>query len=635
MRAILTPTRAGCHGLRRGTVIPLVAASLTVLLGFAALAIDVGRVYDARAELQRTADASAMAAAAELGSSGEGDPLARAKVAATDYAARNEVMNEPLLLDPAADIVFGSASVSPVTGKFVFTAGGPFPNAVRVTARRATGSPSGAVPVLFANILGIESTNVAAAATAVLVPRDIVFVLDLSSSHNDDSSLVHYRLTDVHLREVWASLWDAGLAEQPTEGDLPAGPYFGNMNTYGTAVTGPGWDYASDPGLVRLKRGAAWNLTADYVSQTLNAKGYGTYTAAEMSVINSCTGAGTETSTTNSTQKANYRRRVRVALGIDRWKSGKPGGQAGGNGDNVIDAGEVVNMIPYPSSTSNPTTKSKKIGGSWDGFIDYVSDISKADTITSDTGLSYVFLKYLPSSSYYGNPDLRWRFGLKTLVDYAQDVYEDVGSSPGLTGSPEEPMLSVTTGVQASIDIIQGLEGSDLIGTAAYGTYGYGPADKSSYLNYLTDDMDAVRARVGSMQAGMWTSSTNIAQGIDKGVDVLLNSPNARSHAAKYMILLTDGKANQTRANPPTTNETQARLDTLAAATEARNNHAQKIRIYCVSVGADADISLMDQVAQIGGGEHFHASGDIAEYRQQLQEIFKNLGGRRPVALVD
>ena len=41
--------------------------------------------------------------------------------------------------------------------------------------------------------------------------------------------------------------------------------------------------------------------------------------------------------------------------------------------------------------------------------------------INTNTGLDYVFLKYDPNNSYYGNPDLRWRFGLKTLVDYVQE----------------------------------------------------------------------------------------------------------------------------------------------------------------------------------------------------------------------
>ena len=193
-------------------------------------------------------------------------------------------------------------------------------------------------------------------------------------------------------------------------------------------------------------------------------------------------------------------------------------------------------------------------------------------------------------------------------------------------------MQSVTNGVQTSIDIIKDLAGSDLIGTAAYGTYGYGPADKPSNLNYLTDDMNTVRSRVGALQAGMWTSSTNIAQGIDKGVDVLLNSPDARDFAAKIMVLLTDGNANQTRSNPPSNNASQAKTDALQAATDAHN---RGVRIFCIAVGADADQDLMQKIAQIGEGEFFHAEGDVDAYRQQLQTIFSNLSNKRSVTLMD
>jgi hypothetical protein len=608
----------------------MVAVSLTTLLGFVALSVDVGMLYSTKAELQRTADAAAMAAAAALANTDGGD-LSAARAAAINFAALNEVQGSAVLLDVSSDIIFGRAHIDSTTNKYVFQETQNWPNAVRVRARRTVDSPSGAVPLLFARLMGHETADVSAQATAVLTPRDIVFVLDLSASHNDDSSLVHYRLTDISNKQVWAHLWDSGIDLQPMLGGVAQGPIFGNMREWGADVTGPSWDYANDPGLIRLRRGSNWGLSSDWVSQSLSSKGYGSYTSSEMNVINSSSGAGTETSYSSSTQKANYRRRARVALGLDRWKSGKSGGQPGGNGDNVIDSWEVVPLVPYPSSSSNPSTSSKEIGGSWDQFVDYVSDISKSDTITSNTGLSQRFLKYQPSSSYYGNPNLRWRFGLKLLVDFVQDKYPQNDDSPGLSGAPEEPMGSVANAVLESLGIIEELQSNDMIGTAAYGSYGYGPQQKPSHLSWLTTDVDEIRQRVSLLQAGMWTNNTNIAQGIDKGVDVLLNSPNARPNAAKTIILLTDGLANMTRSGG--SGEYQAYQDTLAAAQDAHNACPQKIRIYAVSVGADSDQALMSQVAQIGQGEHFHAEGDVATYRQQLEDIFRNLGGKRPVTL--
>ena len=48
---------------RRAVVAVQVAVLFSVLVGFAALVIDVGAMYNVRADLQRTADASALAGA--------------------------------------------------------------------------------------------------------------------------------------------------------------------------------------------------------------------------------------------------------------------------------------------------------------------------------------------------------------------------------------------------------------------------------------------------------------------------------------------------------------------------------------------------------------------------------------------
>lgn len=64
----------------------LAAAAMLVILGFAALAIDVGRLMHERRELQNAADAAAMAGARELPWS-----PAAATGAAGDWAAKNEI----------------------------------------------------------------------------------------------------------------------------------------------------------------------------------------------------------------------------------------------------------------------------------------------------------------------------------------------------------------------------------------------------------------------------------------------------------------------------------------------------------------------------------------------------------------
>jgi len=101
------PRRAVISRARRGSVVPLVAVSSTVLVGFAALAIDVGYYYNTCAELQRTADASALGAAAMLANYESGNPLATSREQAQDLATINLAAGESVQLDPSQDIVFG------------------------------------------------------------------------------------------------------------------------------------------------------------------------------------------------------------------------------------------------------------------------------------------------------------------------------------------------------------------------------------------------------------------------------------------------------------------------------------------------------------------------------------------------
>jgi Flp pilus assembly protein TadG len=105
---------------------------MTVLLGFAAMTIDVGMMYSIRAELQRTADAAALAAVQDLR---EADPstteLARRTV--SEYVAHNPILNaQQALFDPHKSVVFGRALVNEAESRVDFTPGVTPPNAVRV-----------------------------------------------------------------------------------------------------------------------------------------------------------------------------------------------------------------------------------------------------------------------------------------------------------------------------------------------------------------------------------------------------------------------------------------------------------------------------------------------------------------------
>ncbi len=92
-----------------GQVLVLVALAMFVLLGMAALAIDVGFMYSTRHELQRSADAGALAGASAFTTGDWNDtsmatdrPRGIADIRARDFASRDVVVDTRL--DPAAEV---------------------------------------------------------------------------------------------------------------------------------------------------------------------------------------------------------------------------------------------------------------------------------------------------------------------------------------------------------------------------------------------------------------------------------------------------------------------------------------------------------------------------------------------------
>jgi len=136
----------------RGQSIVIVAVTLAGLLAVAALAIDLGRLLQVRAQLQGFADASALAAAQELPSQ------VNARLVAQQYARRNDSLHGTIVA--ANEVVVGNWD-----GLGKFTPNGAPINAVRVVARRVS-ERNNPVLLSFARVFGIGTSGVAAWATA-------------------------------------------------------------------------------------------------------------------------------------------------------------------------------------------------------------------------------------------------------------------------------------------------------------------------------------------------------------------------------------------------------------------------------------------------------------------------------------
>jgi len=159
---------------RRGAIVVLAALLMVVLMGLLAFAIDIGKLYVARGELQRTADAAAIAAAWSLidpgvltGSISSAQTYSVARQKAQQLARLNQILlQSPELAEE--DISFGYMA-DPTSPDCPFDTSGLYAsNAVRVIVRR-TSERNAEIPLGFARIFLRNSVPLTAEATAALI----------------------------------------------------------------------------------------------------------------------------------------------------------------------------------------------------------------------------------------------------------------------------------------------------------------------------------------------------------------------------------------------------------------------------------------------------------------------------------
>ena len=141
---------------QQGSMAIFFVLMLPVLLASMGLALDVGKFYVVRSELQNAADACALAAAFEL--NGTATQFARANTAGLNLAAQNRVY-------------FQNGAVAGTTVQFSTTANGGFANAAPANAsfvRCNVNQPN--VPIWFNQVVPIGNPTIRATAVASNIP---------------------------------------------------------------------------------------------------------------------------------------------------------------------------------------------------------------------------------------------------------------------------------------------------------------------------------------------------------------------------------------------------------------------------------------------------------------------------------
>ena len=159
---------------------------MVTLLGFVALAVDVGMIATARTQCQNVADTAAMSAARTLnGDTGNNYNVDNAQPNAIAAASANTIGGNAVAGSQVA-ISIGLYTYNYSSNKFdrntSSVAPGDTPNLVQATVTSTT-------PNAFARTFGINTFSTQAVAIAVHRPRDVAVVLDLSRSMRFDSML--------------------------------------------------------------------------------------------------------------------------------------------------------------------------------------------------------------------------------------------------------------------------------------------------------------------------------------------------------------------------------------------------------------------------------------------------------------
>jgi hypothetical protein len=646
--------------LKRGSVLVQgVVFGGAVGVGVAALAIDTGLMFNAKQELRNAADATALAAASQLGETEGGTSLAG--VEAVRFAALNEVAGLGISVDIDTDVTYGHAVMN--GEKFDFQPGVLPYDAARITLRRDATVADGPVSLLFAKTFGMRGANLTATATAMLIPRDIALVIDLSGSMNDDSELRHYDDfpseipgdpdkpgVQIDLKDIWLALpilkGNSGVGNgldppppgnpnsendaeadatydqpatgpgnpmnaggnpdpgaEPLGGTLnPTGPRWGWMTGWGEPVVLGSYTPVGDFGLYRIPRNAACQ-DAD-VAANLTESGY---TANERAAL---------LHAVHDEVATNYRNRVLVMTGLAGWKSKKMIGTekdskytgGPGNGDDVIDTNELTQQIGYTFAA-----------GSWENYIDYVKS-GTVEMVETDS-------------------NFRYQYGIKTFTNYLLEKRAQNAQCPELAAAPEEPLYSVKNAVQAMVDELISLETQDYLSLETFAQYGYHAHDLTvpASPELLADAWQEIPDTLDTYQAGHYTSTTNIGAGLQEGIDEL-TSVRARTATSKIIILLTDGKPNVNEYDAYVgNNHAEAIAWVEASADEAKE---LGMTIYTIGVGGDVNPELLADIAT--SVDHYFFADNSPDpdndgqpmYVTQLQQIFQTLGGNRPVRLI-
>jgi Flp pilus assembly protein TadG len=615
----------------------LAVICLPIILAFIAFAVDTGLIGLTRTNMQNAVDAASLAASQEIiaavNEAGEGEDgldldansiaVANARQMAYDVALANGV-----LINPETDVQFGKRVFDEATGDWPILWGEAPYNVVKVAAYRieptetattVTVTPPGDQPeftatnaqlgLLFGWAVGKPYVEMTASAISLVDARDIVVVLDFSGSMNDDSELKS--ISSLGRDAVEANMLDIFEALQPVDtGSLPFEP------EYLTVVGQP----PGDPDQPQIE--VTFQADSIYVESTKDLSnvvlGFDDDTTQQFEDISGYTGTFEGT--------GDYADKTIVKCWV---KSGSnDSGEGPGYGERFDDTYEAVKQAfgledtpyPYPS-------------GSWDSLI-----------------------YHCRTSWSVRNAGYKKKYGTLIWINYLLEQKYKHSRTPDLWKTPHYPFHAVKEGTTLFLDFLDDLDFGDEVGLVSYATTAQREMtldEDGEYVDITSDpitgDYEAINTIQRHKQAGHYSNMTNMGDGIQKARELL--EEQVRYGARPTMLLMTDGNTNQmpdcwTQPDDWDWDEltdydsdgdadySTSDINKQYAFWEAKQAIDAGITIHTMSVGANADGSLMEAIAFAGGGIWIEVPGDttIEEMQDQLLAAFSQIAARVPPA---
>lgn len=171
-----------------------------------------------------------------------------------------------------------------------------------------------------------------------------------------------------------------------------------------------------------------------------------------------------------------------------------------------------------------------------------------------------------------------------------RDIVLVVDRSGSMTGIKFAELRSA---IDVFVDTLDETPVDERVGLASYSEFATQNVQLTENLEEISDAMSLL------VTAGF----TSISRGMDAGKAIMDGSRSA-NFVERTMIVMTDGRHN--RGPEP-------RNTALLLA-------ADGVQIHTITFGSDADLPRMQEVAAIGGGDHFHADNGL-----ELREIYREI----------